>query len=129
MLERHQQEDLELPKVNSFSGSSDTDTQFSIWLRRLEDVMRMRKVPLPPEQQANFLSGHLDGVAREKVEGLDSSARKDYKTVVSHLKFFFVRVQSNDMWLVRSRLLAAKNLESRPTHLQIGSFIWYGQPL
>ncbi|VDL80194.1 unnamed protein product [Nippostrongylus brasiliensis] len=57
-------------KINE--GSTDDGTQFSIWLRRLEYVIRMRPVPLNAEQKANILIGHLDVVAREK-PWMDSS--------------------------------------------------------
>ncbi|VDO32492.1 unnamed protein product [Haemonchus placei] len=41
---------------------------------RLERAIRMRPSPLTTEQKANFLIGHSDGVAREKVEELAESA-------------------------------------------------------
>uniref|UniRef100_W6NGJ6 Uncharacterized protein n=1 Tax=Haemonchus contortus TaxID=6289 RepID=W6NGJ6_HAECO len=37
--------DAPTPRVTSFSGVSENGMQFSIWLRRLEDVMRMRPAP------------------------------------------------------------------------------------
>uniref|UniRef100_A0A7I4Z4A2 Uncharacterized protein n=1 Tax=Haemonchus contortus TaxID=6289 RepID=A0A7I4Z4A2_HAECO len=49
------QQDVGVSKVTPFSGSADTEAQFSVWIRRLEDVMRMRPVPLTNEQQANTL--------------------------------------------------------------------------
>ncbi|KIH46347.1 hypothetical protein ANCDUO_23602 [Ancylostoma duodenale] len=62
--------DGQLPRISPYTGSGDNVTQFSIWLRRLEDVLRMRSPPLNSEQKANFLIGYLDGVAREKIEEL-----------------------------------------------------------
>ncbi|RCN41387.1 hypothetical protein ANCCAN_12654 [Ancylostoma caninum] len=34
--------DGQLPRVSPYTGSGDNATQFSIWLRRLEDVLRVR---------------------------------------------------------------------------------------
>uniref|UniRef100_A0A7I4Y6E2 14_3_3 domain-containing protein n=1 Tax=Haemonchus contortus TaxID=6289 RepID=A0A7I4Y6E2_HAECO len=45
----------------------------------------MRPSPLTLEQKANFLIGHLDGVAREKVEEVAESARKDFDSEASRL--------------------------------------------
>ncbi|WKY10536.1 hypothetical protein Q1695_002699 [Nippostrongylus brasiliensis] len=81
--------DAHTAKVSPFSGAADDGTQFSIWLRRLEDVIRMRPVPLTVEQKANFLIGHLDDVAMEKVEELSAEHRKDFAAVSSHLRSFF----------------------------------------
>ncbi|VDO04883.1 unnamed protein product [Haemonchus placei] len=64
--------DPQTPRITPFSGSSEEGAQFSVWLRRLEDVIRMRPSPLTSEQKANFLIGHLDGVA-----------------LASHLRAFF----------------------------------------
>ncbi|VDL81560.1 unnamed protein product [Nippostrongylus brasiliensis] len=55
-------------ELHLFSGSSDERMQFSVWLRRLEDIIRMRPGVTSSEQKANFLIGHLDGVAREKLD-------------------------------------------------------------
>ncbi|KAK6726344.1 hypothetical protein RB195_004580 [Necator americanus] len=41
----------------------DEATQFSLWLRRLEDVMRLCAAP---QQKGDFLICYLDGAAREK---------------------------------------------------------------
>ncbi|VDP40028.1 unnamed protein product, partial [Heligmosomoides polygyrus] len=57
--------------ITPFSGITEEAAQFSIWLRRLEDIMRLRGAALSNEQKANFLIGYLDGIAREKVEELD----------------------------------------------------------
>ncbi|EPB78884.1 zinc knuckle [Ancylostoma ceylanicum] len=67
--------DGQLPRISPYTGSGDNATQFSIWLRRLEDVLRMRSPPLNSEQKANFLIGYLDGVAREKIEELSPQQR------------------------------------------------------
>uniref|UniRef100_A0A7I5ECR1 Gag protein n=1 Tax=Haemonchus contortus TaxID=6289 RepID=A0A7I5ECR1_HAECO len=76
------------PKLQLFTGSIDSP-QFSLWLRRFEDVLRMRGTPLTEEQKANFLIGYLDGAAREKVDELPEIQRKNYNTLVTHLRSFF----------------------------------------
>ncbi|XGW28691.1 hypothetical protein V3C99_008464 [Haemonchus contortus] len=76
--------------------------QFSVWLRRLEDVIRKRPSPFNSEQKANFLIGHLDGVAREKVEELTESARKNFDSVASHLRTFFESPQQK--YVARQKL-------------------------
>nr|CDJ83919.1 C. briggsae CBR-DCT-10 protein [Haemonchus contortus] len=63
--------------------------QFSLWLRRLEDVMRMKSTAWTNKQKAFFLIGHLDGIAREKIEELSNEEREDYSNVVAHLKQSF----------------------------------------
>ncbi|XGW27434.1 hypothetical protein V3C99_007773 [Haemonchus contortus] len=100
------QPDPQTPRVSTFSGASENGVQFSIWLRRLEDIMRMRPVPLTDEQQANYLIGHLDGVAREKVEELDSDAKRSYSAVVSHLTAFFESPQQR--YVARQKLSACR---------------------
>ncbi|KHJ85418.1 zinc knuckle, partial [Oesophagostomum dentatum] len=82
-------QDTQGPKVTPFSGAAESGTQFSIWLRRLEDVMR-----------------HLDGVAREKVEEMANDARKDYSQVVSHLKGYFESPQQR--YVARQKLSSCK---------------------
>ncbi|VDL76277.1 unnamed protein product [Nippostrongylus brasiliensis] len=77
------------PRVAPFSGSSDEGMQFSVRLRRLEDIIRVRPGVISSEQKANFLIGHLDGVAREKVEELSEQDRKDFALVAGHLRSFF----------------------------------------
>uniref|UniRef100_A0A1I7XND9 Gag protein n=1 Tax=Heterorhabditis bacteriophora TaxID=37862 RepID=A0A1I7XND9_HETBA len=57
------------PRIIAFNGAENT-TQFSVWLRRLEDVWRMHSTTESEKQKAYFLIGHLDGVAREKVKEL-----------------------------------------------------------
>ncbi|EYB99775.1 hypothetical protein Y032_0120g931 [Ancylostoma ceylanicum] len=81
--------DGQIPKIQSFSGSGENVAQFSIWLRRLEDIIRMRGVPMSSEQKANFLIGYLDGVAREKIEELSEDDKKSFDAIVSHLRGFF----------------------------------------
>nr|CDJ86555.1 Retrotransposon gag protein domain containing protein [Haemonchus contortus] len=78
-----------LPRIIPFSGSGEDPLQFSLWLRRLEDVMRMRSTTWTTQQKAYFLTGFLDGVAREKVEELPDDEREDYAQVVAHLKKSF----------------------------------------
>ncbi|VDL71087.1 unnamed protein product [Nippostrongylus brasiliensis] len=67
---------------NIIEGSADDGTRFSIWLLRLEDVIRMR--PVPPT------------VAREKVEELFADLRKDFAAVSSHLRSFFESPQQSE---------------------------------
>ncbi|VDO88313.1 unnamed protein product [Haemonchus placei] len=84
------------PKLQLFTGSSDSP-QFSLWLRRFEDVLRMRGTPLTEEQKANFLIGYLDGAAREKVDELPEIQRKSYNTLVTHLRSFFESPQQRHL--------------------------------
>ncbi|XGW17793.1 hypothetical protein V3C99_002409, partial [Haemonchus contortus] len=84
------------PKLQLFTGSSDSP-QFSLWLRRFEDVLRMRGTPLTEEQKANFLIGYLDGAAREKVDELPEIQRKNYNTLVTHLRSFFESPQQRHL--------------------------------
>uniref|UniRef100_A0A0N4VSJ6 Gag protein n=1 Tax=Haemonchus placei TaxID=6290 RepID=A0A0N4VSJ6_HAEPC len=60
------QPDSQGSRISPFTGYNEDGAQFSIWLRRFEDIMRMRPTTLIDGQQANFLIGHLEGVAREK---------------------------------------------------------------
>uniref|UniRef100_A0A7I4YGW0 CCHC-type domain-containing protein n=1 Tax=Haemonchus contortus TaxID=6289 RepID=A0A7I4YGW0_HAECO len=96
------QPDAQGSRISPFTGYNEDGAQFSIWLRRFEDIMRMRPTTLTDEQQANFLIGHLEGVAREKVEELDSDARKSYGSVVSHLRSFFESPQQR--YVARQKL-------------------------
>ncbi|VDL77167.1 unnamed protein product [Nippostrongylus brasiliensis] len=75
-------------RISPFSGFGD-GIQFSSWLRRFEDVLRMRVVSLSSEQKANLLIAHLEGIAREKVEDLPEEERKSFDVVVNHLRTFF----------------------------------------
>uniref|UniRef100_A0A1I7W9Z0 CCHC-type domain-containing protein n=1 Tax=Heterorhabditis bacteriophora TaxID=37862 RepID=A0A1I7W9Z0_HETBA len=84
--------DFSLPRISSFTGS-DSLMQFSVWLRRLEDVWRMRASPDSDEKKAYFLIGHLDGVAREKVDELSEESRQNFLAVVAHLRNFFESLQ------------------------------------
>ncbi|XGW34069.1 hypothetical protein V3C99_018103 [Haemonchus contortus] len=61
---------------------------------------------LSSEQKANFLIGHLDGVAREKVEELDEGARKSFDAVVTHLRNFFESPQQR--YVARQKLSVCK---------------------
>ncbi|VDL77569.1 unnamed protein product [Nippostrongylus brasiliensis] len=94
------------PRVAPFSGSSDEGMQFSVWLRLLEDIIRMRSGVISSEQKANFLFGHLDGVAREKVEELSEQDRKDFALVAGHLRSFFESPQQR--YVSRQRLAACR---------------------
>nr|CDJ88182.1 unnamed protein product [Haemonchus contortus] len=62
----------------------------------------MRPVQLFNEQQANFLEGHLDGVAREKVEELSEQDRNDYAAIVALLTSFFE--SSQQRYVARQKL-------------------------
>ncbi|WKY05449.1 hypothetical protein Q1695_006009 [Nippostrongylus brasiliensis] len=81
--------DGSLPGVRSFSGSADDGQQFSIWLRRLEDVLRMRTSNPTEEYKANFLIGHLEGVAREKIEELPAEKRNNFSELTAFLRAYF----------------------------------------
>ncbi|KIH44199.1 hypothetical protein ANCDUO_25783, partial [Ancylostoma duodenale] len=84
------------PRITPFSGDGESP-QFSIWLRRLEDILRMRAIAPTSEQKANFLVGYLDGVAREKIEELSLDERKDFDRIVAHLKNYFESPQQRNM--------------------------------
>uniref|UniRef100_A0A7I4YJI5 Gag protein n=1 Tax=Haemonchus contortus TaxID=6289 RepID=A0A7I4YJI5_HAECO len=75
-----------IPRVVPFTATGDDPMQFSLWLRRLEDVMKMKSTTWTSQQKAYFLIGNLDGTAREKVEELSEEERDDYGTLVAHLK-------------------------------------------
>lgn len=49
----------------------------------------MRSSHTSDEQKANFLIGHLDGVALEKVEEITDESHKSYSAIVSHLRSCF----------------------------------------
>ncbi|KAK6726346.1 hypothetical protein RB195_004580 [Necator americanus] len=68
------------PRLVSFTGSGDEATQFSLWLRRLEDVMRLCAAP---QQKGDFLICYLDGAAREKVEELSRQEHCDFNAIVA----------------------------------------------
>ncbi|KIH51866.1 hypothetical protein ANCDUO_18039 [Ancylostoma duodenale] len=61
------------------SGSGEDANQFSMWLRRLEDVIRMKNSAAFSQVKA-ILIGNLDGVAREKIEELGTEEREDFST-------------------------------------------------
>ncbi|WKX89120.1 hypothetical protein Q1695_008626 [Nippostrongylus brasiliensis] len=84
------------PRIPSFSGVGDLIT-FSGWLRRFEDVARMRTPPLTDEQKANLLVAYLEGVAREKIKELSVDARKSYQAIVSHLCASFEGPHQRDL--------------------------------
>ncbi|WKY12292.1 hypothetical protein Q1695_003681 [Nippostrongylus brasiliensis] len=112
------QADAPAPKVTPFSGSFDQGPQFSLWLRRLEDVMRMRPTPMSEEQRANFVVGHLDGVAREKVEELSEEARKDFNTIVPHPPAYFEGPDQRDMARQKLSICRLEQGESFSTFAQ-----------
>ncbi|XGW28007.1 hypothetical protein V3C99_008088, partial [Haemonchus contortus] len=76
-------------------------TRFLDWMTR-----RCCPSELSSEQKANFLIGHLDGVAREKVEELDEGARKSFDAVVTHLRNFFESPQQR--YVARQKLSVCK---------------------
>uniref|UniRef100_A0A7I4YLP5 Retrotrans_gag domain-containing protein n=1 Tax=Haemonchus contortus TaxID=6289 RepID=A0A7I4YLP5_HAECO len=100
------QPDYHGSRIAPFSGCTEDGAQFSIWLRRLEDVMRMRPAQLTNEQQVNFLIGHLGGVAREKVEELTGEDRTNYASVVAHLRAFFESPQQR--YVARQKLSSCR---------------------
>ncbi|XGW13375.1 hypothetical protein V3C99_000031, partial [Haemonchus contortus] len=100
------QPDYHGSRIAPFSGCTEDGAQFSIWLRRLEDVMRMRPAQLTNEQQVNFLIGHLEGVAREKVEELTGEDRTNYASVVAHLRAFFESPQQR--YVARQKLSSCR---------------------
>ena len=91
-------------KLTTFSGA-ENGAQFGVWLRRLEDIIKM-KGENDPEKKAYFLIGHLDGVAREKVDELPEADRKVFDTVVTHLRTFFESPQQK--YLARQSLSLCK---------------------
>ncbi|KHJ98252.1 hypothetical protein OESDEN_01769 [Oesophagostomum dentatum] len=74
-----------IPQIHPYTGSGEM-MQFSIWLRRLEDIMRMRLVSFTSEQKANFLIWFLDGVVREEIEKLSPEGSKHFARIVAHFK-------------------------------------------
>ncbi|XGW34392.1 hypothetical protein V3C99_018340 [Haemonchus contortus] len=94
------------PKLAPFTGSSEDGTQFSIWLRHLHDVIWVRPSKLSSEQKVNFLIGHLDGGAREKVEEWDGEARKNFDAVTTHIRNLFESPQQR--YVARRKLSACK---------------------
>ncbi|XGW09948.1 hypothetical protein V3C99_011881 [Haemonchus contortus] len=89
-------------KIAPFPGSSEDGIQFSLWLRRLNDIIRMHPSELSSEQKTNFLIGDLDGVAREKVEELVEGARNSFDAVITHLRNFFESPQQR--YVARQKL-------------------------
>ncbi|KIH68763.1 hypothetical protein ANCDUO_00894 [Ancylostoma duodenale] len=67
--------------------------EFSLWLRRFEDIMRMSCATSASQQKGNFLTSYLDGAAREKVEALNEQECADYSAIVAHLRKFFEEPQ------------------------------------
>uniref|UniRef100_A0A7I4XWY3 RNA-directed DNA polymerase n=1 Tax=Haemonchus contortus TaxID=6289 RepID=A0A7I4XWY3_HAECO len=95
-----------LQRLVPFVGSGEDSMQFSMWLRRLEDVMRMRSASWTPQQKAWFLIGYLDGAAREKVEELPLDDRESYDAIVAHLRKSFEGPQHR--YMARQALSACK---------------------
>lgn len=79
--------DGSIPGITPFSGED--ATQFSVWLRRLEDIMRMQNATSTSQRKATLVICYLDGVAREKIEELIEQDRTDYNAIVPHLRKFF----------------------------------------
>ncbi|XGW33928.1 hypothetical protein V3C99_018001 [Haemonchus contortus] len=86
-----------IPRIVPFTATGDDPMQFSLWLCRLEDVMRMKSTAWTSQQKAYFLIGNLDGVAREKVEELSEEERDDCGTLVAHLKRSFEGPQHRNL--------------------------------
>nr|CDJ87582.1 unnamed protein product [Haemonchus contortus] len=104
-------QDSPSPKIAPFTGWFEHGIQFSIWLRRLNDIIRMRPSELSSEQKANFLIGHLDGVAREKMEELHEGARNSFDAVTTHLRNVFESPQQR--YFARPKLRTTPLLPSR----------------
>ncbi|EPB67177.1 hypothetical protein ANCCEY_13731 [Ancylostoma ceylanicum] len=98
--------DGSIPRIVPFVGSGEDATQFSVWLRRLEDIMRMRSATPTSQQKANFLFCYLDGVARKKIEELSEQDRSDYNAIVTHMKKFFEGPQHLPSATIANRLLS-----------------------
>jgi uncharacterized protein YkvS len=92
-----------------FSGlktSVETATEFSRWLRKVNDAIRMNSSLVTNEQKANFLIAHLDGAARETIEQLDEVARLDFDAIVKHLQAIYESPQQR--FLARQALWPCK---------------------
>lgn len=70
--------------ITIFNGSTGQD--FSTWLRRFEDLVRMVNPPMPEQLKVNNLVGYLDGEARDLVEEMPDADKNDYTKVVSILR-------------------------------------------
>ncbi|VDP06348.1 unnamed protein product [Heligmosomoides polygyrus] len=101
------------PNLQPFSGSEGNQKQFSVWLRRVEDAFRLGRYPATPEHKANFLINYLDGFAREKVEELTQEERRDFNTVVAHLRKFFESPQQR--YVARQALSACRQEPGEPS--------------
>ncbi|CAJ0610562.1 unnamed protein product [Cylicocyclus nassatus] len=80
---------IPIPSLPSFSGLDEDPTQFSAWLARVEDIFDMLSPPLSSAMKAKLVKGHLQGLAREKLNQLTSEQRDDYDTLVAELRKSF----------------------------------------
>ncbi|RCN27291.1 retrotransposon gag protein [Ancylostoma caninum] len=67
-----------------FSGAE--SQEFSSWLRRFEDMVRMVNPPMPEQLKVNTLVGFLEGEARDLIDELPDADKNDYKKVVDLLR-------------------------------------------
>ncbi|CAJ0600561.1 unnamed protein product [Cylicocyclus nassatus] len=77
---------IPIPSLPDFSGADDDPTQFSDWLSRVEDIFDMLATPLSSATKAKLVKGHLQGLAREKVNQLTPEQRDNYELLVAELK-------------------------------------------
>ncbi|VDP05757.1 unnamed protein product [Heligmosomoides polygyrus] len=85
---------LELPAIPLFTEIGD-EKPFSLWLRRLEDIQRIVLAAPADERKSYFLTAHLNGLARDKVDELPKEARTNHAELRSHLKTYFDTLQSH----------------------------------
>ncbi|VDO96597.1 unnamed protein product [Heligmosomoides polygyrus] len=85
---------LELPAMPLFTEIGD-EKPFSLWLRRLEDIQRIVLAAPTDKRKSYFLTAHLDGLARDKVDELPKEARTNHAELRSHLKTYFDTLQSH----------------------------------
>ncbi|EPB69859.1 retrotransposon gag protein [Ancylostoma ceylanicum] len=67
-----------------FNGAE--SQEFSSWLRRFEDMVRMVNPPMPEQLKVNTLVGFLEGEARDLIEELPDGDKNDYNKVVDLLR-------------------------------------------
>ncbi|VDO07039.1 unnamed protein product [Haemonchus placei] len=111
-----------LPRTVPFTGSREDPIQFSLWLRRLKDVMRMRSTTWTTQPKAYFLTGYLDGVAREKLEEL-TDERDDHVVVVEHLKRTF---EGPPRYTARQALASCQQQISESASTFANCYFWCG---
>lgn len=92
---------ISTPKLAPFTGTE--GMLFGPWLRKFEDIMRMRCTNETTQaQKAAYFIAHLDALAREKIEELTDEQKLDYTVLKQHLQDYFDSPQQ--------RVLARQNL-------------------